>query len=159
MQIPSPSHLNICTFLTVWFCMFWSPVHVRMHGVLTRLYFFVLYYVYAKKTSIQSWFFWQRWKKKNIHWHTHADIQPITAASYRVCLILATVELMAVIKDVFIGGVETGFDTVLHYLTGSGWWLELLDLNAGTKIRHAVTGSFIWAHIWNDEFITAAEYS
>lgn len=113
----------------------------------------------CQKISIQSWFFWQRWKKKNIHWHTHADIQPITAASYRVCLILATVELMAVIKDVFIGGVETGFDTVLHYLTGSGWRLELLDLNAGTKIRHAVTGSFIWAHIWNDEFITAAEDS
>lgn len=51
------------------------------------------------------------------------------AASYRVCLILAAVELMAVIKDVLVGGVETGFDTILHYLTGSGWRLKLLDLN------------------------------
>lgn len=48
---------------------------------------------------------------------------------YRVCLILATVQLMTVIKDVFIGGVETRFHAVLDDLTGSGRRLELLDLN------------------------------
>lgn len=36
---------------------------------------------------------------------------------------------MTVIEDVLIGGVETGFDTILHHLTGSGWRLKLLDLN------------------------------
>lgn len=61
-------------------------------------------------------FFEESRKKKD----TFSDIQAIAAASYRVCLILAAVELMTVVKDVFIGGVETGFDTVLHYLTGSG---------------------------------------
>lgn len=49
-------------------------------------------------------------------------------ASYRVGLILSTVQLVAVIKDVLVGRVEAGFDTVLHNLTGSGRRLELLDL-------------------------------
>lgn len=36
---------------------------------------------------------------------------------------------MTVIEDVFVGGVETSFDAVFDDLTGSGWGLELLDLN------------------------------
>lgn len=35
---------------------------------------------------------------------------------------------MAVIEDVLVGGVEAGFDAVLHHLTGSGWRLKLLNL-------------------------------
>lgn len=65
---------------------------------------------------------------------TYADIKQI-AASYRVCLILAAVQLVTVIKDVLVGGVETGFDTVLHHLTGSGWRLKLLDLSTHTQER------------------------
>lgn len=48
---------------------------------------------------------------------------------YRICLILAAVQLMTVVKDVLVGGIETSFDTVLDDLTGSGWGLELLDLH------------------------------
>lgn len=136
MQIPS--HLNICISNCLILYVLKSSTCTHVWCANNAL-LFVLYYVNLKKHQLKVDFFWQRWKKKNIHRHTHADIQPITAASYRVCLILATVELMAVIKDVFIGRVETGFDTVLHYLTGSGWRLELLDLNAGIKIRQAVT--------------------
>lgn len=50
-------------------------------------------------------------------------------SAYRVCLVLATVQLMTVIKDVFIGGVETRFHAVFDDLTGSGRRLELLDLS------------------------------
>lgn len=63
---------------------------------------------------------------------TYIDIYFIVAP-YRVCLILAAVELMTVIKDVLVGGVQTGFDTILDNLTGSGWRLKLLDLNTNTK--------------------------
>lgn len=55
------------------------------------------------------------------------------ASSHRVCLILAAVELVAVIKDVLVGGVQAGFDTVLHNLTGSGGRLQLLDLDIHTE--------------------------
>lgn len=41
---------------------------------------------------------------------------------------------MTVIKDVLVGGVETGFDTVLHYLAGSGRRLKLLDLSTKEKL-------------------------
>lgn len=66
-------------------------------------------------------------RRIHTHLHRHSD-HCCCCCSYRVCLVLAAVELMAVIKDVLIGGVETGFDTVLHHLTGSGWRLQLLDL-------------------------------
>lgn len=47
-----------------------------------------------------------------------------------VCrLVLSTVQLVAVIKDVVICRVETGLDAVLHNLAGSGWRLQFLDLN------------------------------
>lgn len=152
------SHLNICLSNCLILYGLKSSTCMHVWCANKALLFCTLLYLCQKNINSKLIFYDKDGKRKTFT-DTHADIQPITAASYRVCLILAAVELMAVIKDVFIGGVETGFDTVLHYLTGSGWRLELLDLNAGTKIRQAVTGSFIWAHIWNDEFITAAEYS
>lgn len=48
-------------------------------------------------------------------------------------MILAAVQLVTVVKDVLVGGVETSFDTVLDDLTGSGWGLELLDLHKNKK--------------------------
>lgn len=40
---------------------------------------------------------------------------------------------MTVVEDVLVGGVEAGFDAVLHHLTGSGRRLKLLDLNTTLK--------------------------
>lgn len=36
---------------------------------------------------------------------------------------------MAVVENVFIGGVQTGFHAVLHHLARPGGTLQLLDLN------------------------------
>lgn len=44
-------------------------------------------------------------------------------------LVLPVVEIMTVVENVLIGGVETRFDTVLHHLTRPGGALQLLDLN------------------------------
>ena len=52
--------------------------------------------------------------------HTH---------TYRICLVFPVVEVVAVIENVLIGGVETGFYTVLHHLARPGGTLQLLDLN------------------------------
>lgn len=49
--------------------------------------------------------------------------------TYRVCLIFPVVEVMAVVENVFIGGVQTGFHAVLHHLARPGGTLQLLDLN------------------------------
>ena len=48
--------------------------------------------------------------------------------THRVGLVLAAVELVAVVEDVFVGGVEACLHAVLHHLAGSGWALQLLDL-------------------------------
>lgn len=40
---------------------------------------------------------------------------------------------MTVVENVLIGGVEASFYTVLHYLAGSGWTLQLLDLARGQQ--------------------------
>lgn len=47
--------------------------------------------------------------------------------SYR--LVLAAVELLAVVKDVVVGGVEAGFHTVSHHLAGSRRALQFLNLS------------------------------
>lgn len=45
-------------------------------------------------------------------------------ATHCVCrLVLSAVQLMAVIEDVVVCGVETGLDTVPHNLAGSRWRL------------------------------------
>lgn len=44
-------------------------------------------------------------------------------------LVLAAVELLAVVKDVVVGGVEAGFHTVAHHLTGSRRALQFLHLS------------------------------
>lgn len=49
--------------------------------------------------------------------------------TYRVCLIFPVVEVMAVVENVFVGGVQTGFHAVLHHLARPGGTLQLLDLN------------------------------
>lgn len=48
--------------------------------------------------------------------------------THRVRLVLAAVQLVAVVENVLIGGVEAGFHAVLHYLAGSWGALQLLDL-------------------------------
>lgn len=40
------------------------------------------------------------------------------------------VQLVAVVKDVFVRGVAASFDAVLHHHAGLRWTLELLDLGA-----------------------------
>lgn len=51
-------------------------------------------------------------------------------------LVLSAVQLLAVVEDVVIRGVEAGLDAVPHHLAGSGWRLELLDLSTEEeKIR------------------------
>lgn len=44
-------------------------------------------------------------------------------------LVLSVVQLVAVVEDVVVRGVEAGFDTVPYHLAGPGRRLELLDLN------------------------------
>lgn len=44
---------------------------------------------------------------------------------------------MTVIENVLIGGVETGFHTVLHHLAGPGGTLQFLDLNTNVT-QHLV---------------------
>lgn len=51
--------------------------------------------------------------------------------SYR--LELAAVELLAVVKDVVIGGVEAGFHAVPHHLAGSRRALQFLNLSTGGR--------------------------
>lgn len=43
-----------------------------------------------------------------------------TRPAYGICLVLPAVQLVTVVEDVFIGGVEAGFHAVLHYLAGTG---------------------------------------
>lgn len=40
--------------------------------------------------------------------------------TYRVCLIFPVVEVVAVVENVLVGGVETGFYAVLHHLACPG---------------------------------------
>lgn len=44
--------------------------------------------------------------------------------------ILATVQLLTVVEDVVVGGVETGLHTVSHNLTGSWRTLQFLNLTS-----------------------------
>lgn len=48
-------------------------------------------------------------------------------------LVLLAVELVVVVEDVVVGGVEAGLDAVPHHLAGPGRRLELLDLQRHTK--------------------------
>lgn len=43
-------------------------------------------------------------------------------------MVFSAIELMAVVENVFVGGVEAGLYTVLHHLTGTRRTLKLLDL-------------------------------
>lgn len=44
-------------------------------------------------------------------------------------LVLPAVQLVTVVEDIVVCGVETGFDAVSHNLAGSGRRLQLLDLD------------------------------
>ena len=50
-------------------------------------------------------------------------------------LVLAAVQLLAVVEDVVVGGVETGLDTVSHHLTGPRRGLQFLDLTTRGRQR------------------------
>lgn len=63
------------------------------------------------------------------------QIRDLYTSTHRVCLIFPVVQIVAVIEDVFIGGVKTGFHTVLHHLTSPGGTLQLLDLNKNREKR------------------------
>lgn len=49
--------------------------------------------------------------------------------TYRICLILSVVQIMTVVENVFVGGVEAGFYAILHHLACPRGALEFLDLN------------------------------
>lgn len=63
------------------------------------------------------------------------------------------VQLVAVVKDVFVRGVAARFDAVLHHHAGLWWTLELLDLGAhkyadGNIINDSLTAvSLISKHL------------
>lgn len=69
------------------------------------------------------------------------SVPSIPLPTHRVCLVLAAVELVAVVEDVLVGGVETGLHTVLHHLAGSWGALQLLDLvcRVGMVLEHPQT--------------------
>lgn len=48
---------------------------------------------------------------------------------------------MTVVEDVLISRVEAGFHAVLHYLAGSGWALEFLDLQGGRQAWAGTAGT------------------
>lgn len=49
-------------------------------------------------------------------------------STHRVGLILSTIQLVAVVENVLVCGIEAGFYAILHHLAGTGRTLELLDL-------------------------------
>lgn len=57
--------------------------------------------------------------------------------TYRVCLIFPVVEVVAVVENILVGGVETGFHAVFHDLARPGGTLQLLDLNINVT-QHTV---------------------
>lgn len=59
----------------------------------------------------------------------------VKTETYRVRLIFPVVEIMAVVENVLVCGVEAGFDAVLHHLTRPGGALQLLDLSARKRIQ------------------------
>lgn len=65
----------------------------------------------------------------------HAVI--VQTETYRIRLIFPVVQIMAVVENVLICGVEAGFDAVFHHLTRPGGALQLLDLNASV-FKHLV---------------------
>lgn len=73
-----------------------------------------------------------RTKEKGRGWGRSAPSIPARPSSprptHRVRLVLATVQLVTVVEDVLVGGVEAGFHAVLHHLAGSWGALQLLDL-------------------------------
>lgn len=67
-------------------------------------------------------------RKRRRAWDGEVSARHPPCPTHRICLVLAAVELMAVVEDVLVGGVETGLHTVLHHLAGSWGALQLLDL-------------------------------
>lgn len=49
---------------------------------------------------------------------------------HRVRLVLAPIQLVAVVEDVLVGRVEAGLHAVLHHLAGTWGALQLLNLKA-----------------------------
>lgn len=41
----------------------------------------------------------------------------VSQRTYRICLIFSVVQIMTVVENVFVGGVEAGFYAILHHLT------------------------------------------
>lgn len=59
-----------------------------------------------------------------------------TEIAYRVSLVLAAIELVTVVENVLIGGVEAGLHAVFDDLASTRWALQLLDLgNPDGSIR------------------------
>ena len=63
----------------------------------------------------------------------------VAARSHRVRLVLPAVELMAVVEDVLVGGVEARLHAVLHDLAGTRWALQFLNLRAEGPAEEAGT--------------------
>lgn len=49
--------------------------------------------------------------------------------TYRICLVFSVVQIMTVVENVLVGGVEAGFNAILHHLTRPWGALQFLDLN------------------------------
>lgn len=53
--------------------------------------------------------------------------------TYRVGLVLAAVQLVAVVEDILIGGVQAGLDAVSDHLAGTWRALKFLYLSRKTQ--------------------------
>lgn len=54
----------------------------------------------------------------------------VPSKSHRVRLVLPAIQLMAVVEDVLVGGVEAGFHAVLHHLARTRRALQFLNLKS-----------------------------
>lgn len=80
-------------------------------------------------SSGSSSLFWNRTPFEKHESVCHAWMTRESQTHWVRQLVLSAVQLLAVVEDVVIRGVEAGLDAVPHHLAGSGWRLELLDLN------------------------------
>lgn len=80
--------------------------------------------------AVWSWerpWAWQRgWNTSKNVFTEHTVI--VQTETYRIRLVFPVVQIMAVVENVLIRGVEAGFDAVFHHLTRPRGALQLLNL-------------------------------
>lgn len=83
----------------------------------------------------------------------------ITTETYGVRLIFPVVEIMAVVENVLVCGVEAGFDAVLHHLTGSRWGLKFLNLDHTSRwslVANKFSLKNVHRRMWRSEVVPSS---